>query len=913
MTTAPAVSQYENNPEFKPIEQNGKVIGYESVNYKNYVKKEVQGEDVTGRYSPKIIYLKDGKVSRIVENYTVRTYKSKNYEQTGVYPRKISYFDSGQLQKIEEYDDERRSKKRRSHYLKTTRYPDESAVYGKEPTTQEQRIARNNAQALAKAKAIEENEKNKLKAQAFNEAVKKRIDKEAENRIFSLGQMVGYKVSRTQAGAYSFTPQSRERQPSNQKTGNYTPPSSSPLTPQDQASYLSNVQNKPIDQTAPVKGDFNINVSIQPQPQRATISSDFKDPLAKPRLSTKEQVLRADLDNKGFISQMGEVGAEKTDKGNLKGNIIGASFLFTSTAVDTAKNVILFPLNLASKPLETLDAVIEAPRTVAESVKKDTLFKSKSTLGRSVEAIGVYTGFRIGGTAYKPVAKTYDYVKQKINTISFNRKVKIPKKDLDPNWELKKDVYVSKDTNQITYKNGKRIIDVEIERRTLPVIEKNTQAVLNQRQTQLYQNNYDVLGEYKDSALSTKKPTPGKQRTLPGTYEVGKVYLSEGKKTIKNGKTQYDTFEATKNTFIDAKPLRKELISPDLNTFTRRKINTPETQYTLVLDTATGSKVSTFSNSFLTKGEAEVLYSVDITRKPLSMFKSKRGAFGVTQFQKPNIFSNFDQGRSTLKKPQATEFNTDTRIIKTAKSNYLTPLVYLTGATIKPETPKTYTANYSPISNKDISSPDIILKESTNLNYSPEYSFKVNQNTAQQPATDTAQNIQSKSIVNTKTAQKQESISQTSPVFLTSPELITKQKTTNRTNLRNNINPNIPKNPPSIFTPKKSEDEEEDEELFTVQVKRKGKFEDIGQFSDIVTALKTGARNVKETASASFTIPEAQNLRSEAPKRLDFKKEFRFSKLNQNVIVERRSERINTPGELGEITAKGIFKKRSVF
>lgn len=105
---------------------------------------------------------------------------------------------------------------------------------------------------------------------------------------------------------------------------------------------------------------------------------------------------------------------------------------------------------------------------------------------------------------------------------------------------------------------------------------------------------------------------------------------------------------------------------------------------------------------------------------------------------------------------------------------------------------------------------------------------------------------------------------------------------------------------PEIFNPKKTKDS------FKIFVKSKGKFQEIGQAKSLSEAYSRGAFAVDTSASASFKI-EGGELFGESflPQT-----RYRRSKRDKNVFVERRQFRIDTPGELGEITAKGIAKSR---
>lgn len=101
---------------------------------------------------------------------------------------------------------------------------------------------------------------------------------------------------------------------------------------------------------------------------------------------------------------------------------------------------------------------------------------------------------------------------------------------------------------------------------------------------------------------------------------------------------------------------------------------------------------------------------------------------------------------------------------------------------------------------------------------------------------------------------------------------------------------------------------------YSLLVRRKGVFGRAGEFETKQSAFTAGVKRLKATAAASFKVVE------ESGKTINFgsfslSPEFRSSKKDFGVIVQKREFRIKTPGEKQEITRKGLFKlkmRRSV-
>lgn len=99
---------------------------------------------------------------------------------------------------------------------------------------------------------------------------------------------------------------------------------------------------------------------------------------------------------------------------------------------------------------------------------------------------------------------------------------------------------------------------------------------------------------------------------------------------------------------------------------------------------------------------------------------------------------------------------------------------------------------------------------------------------------------------------------------------------------------------------------------FTVSVRRKGVFREIGKFSNPVEAFAKGKAAVLSTAAASFKVEQGKEKISPSAVvgRILPRNIFRRSKREANVFVQRRERRISSPGEKREITARGIFATR---
>jgi len=95
---------------------------------------------------------------------------------------------------------------------------------------------------------------------------------------------------------------------------------------------------------------------------------------------------------------------------------------------------------------------------------------------------------------------------------------------------------------------------------------------------------------------------------------------------------------------------------------------------------------------------------------------------------------------------------------------------------------------------------------------------------------------------------------------------------------------------------------------YTAEVRREGKFKSIGIFQDIQEAFSEAKRIVSTTAAASLRVRGPTGFVG-TPFKLSDEQFFR-SKKEEGVFIERREKRIKSPGEIREITMKGIATQR---
>ncbi len=96
---------------------------------------------------------------------------------------------------------------------------------------------------------------------------------------------------------------------------------------------------------------------------------------------------------------------------------------------------------------------------------------------------------------------------------------------------------------------------------------------------------------------------------------------------------------------------------------------------------------------------------------------------------------------------------------------------------------------------------------------------------------------------------------------------------------------------------------------YAVEVRRRGMFEEIGKARTPKEAFLMGKIRVEQTAAASLRVKplgKPEEL-SKAAWGVLGKKKFRSSKVDPGVFIQKRSFRIGTAGEKGEITRKGLL------
>jgi hypothetical protein len=141
---------------------------------------------------------------------------------------------------------------------------------------------------------------------------------------------------------------------------------------------------------------------------------------------------------------------------------------------------------------------------------------------------------------------------------------------------------------------------------------------------------------------------------------------------------------------------------------------------------------------------------------------------------------------------------------------------------------------------------------------------------------------------------------------------ITRQRTALQPRTMPPIIPNIPGF--NIFQPERGASKKTGFGLipgFRALVKRKGKYVPVSGVLPESQARYLGALAVLGKSARSFKLELTNTLVQEAPrKEFGFAKYFRPSKREKGVFVEKTRYAINTPGELGEITYKGIEASR---
>jgi len=112
--------------------------------------------------------------------------------------------------------------------------------------------------------------------------------------------------------------------------------------------------------------------------------------------------------------------------------------------------------------------------------------------------------------------------------------------------------------------------------------------------------------------------------------------------------------------------------------------------------------------------------------------------------------------------------------------------------------------------------------------------------------------------------------------------------------------------PPTPSLPKKPENNiQKAGGEFSLLVRRRGKFQEVGIFDTIGEAFAKGKTVVGTTAGASFKVERDNQVVNRRLGLLD-QSQFYKSKKEEGVFIERREKRISTAGEKEEITYKGL-------
>ena len=200
-----------------------------------------------------------------------------------------------------------------------------------------------------------------------------------------------------------------------------------------------------------------------------------------------------------------------------------------------------------------------------------------------------------------------------------------------------------------------------------------------------------------------------------------------------------------------------------------------------------------------------------------------------------------------------------------------------------------------------------ILKDTSAVKTSSDIISK----TTEQEKTETGTIISPRSLSRTSsrsmTASKIDTISETitatTPITTTSPGLT--QKIT-KTPTKQIPNPYMFPSPRLTSSPMK---QPEIKNIFSLLVRRSGTFSPVGTFSNLRQTFGEGQRIVGETAAASFKVKDSKG-EVVNPVWGMISNRFRPAKSEQGVVVERRRYRISSPGELQEITYKGLMTQR---
>lgn len=157
------------------------------------------------------------------------------------------------------------------------------------------------------------------------------------------------------------------------------------------------------------------------------------------------------------------------------------------------------------------------------------------------------------------------------------------------------------------------------------------------------------------------------------------------------------------------------------------------------------------------------------------------------------------------------------------------------------------------------------------------------------------------------------------PKVITVPDTAQRTATVNVLNLQP-LEPFVPPPPPVtplmlLLPPEtKKKKKKKKRQLFDIYVKRRGKFERKGKAMPLVKAMKRGAKETETTAARTFKVLPTGKPVTKRGARIPSQLRKKFYEGKQGRIIERTKYAIDTAGELGEITLKGLdtlrYKKK---
>ena len=530
-------------------------------------------------------------------------------------------------------------------------------------------------------------------------------------------------------------------------------------------------------------------------------------------------------------------------------------------------SVYSFFKGMATKPVETLGSI---PINIINLPKQ---LQGLTPTERTMQLAGIAAGGYMIGKIIRPVPTIYKKISGKAKAISFEHKISKWEKSKtgmpweggtiyelrtsDP-WAGEIKSVVKSDLRGIPKKTHK-IIDVEAKPRGIIATDKS--GAISGRQLQL---------KPKDTTFN-KIPHP---RAIPDTSSdyIGKWF----KKPVPEG---------TKPSFSKFTESGKEIS-------TIKK--TTQTSLEGIKSIAKNRKISGLL-------EYDTIPSIDYSRATSRIKWGKRGSlkYGRTILKDSTTdpFSLFDEGRSTYIEPK---LEPSLPIIEPLKS-ILSPTTSLlipyslikTKQTIVPisisisqQTPKEITKKRTKLTKTPIA---LITSPKTKQTIVP-ISISISQQTPKE-ITDTKQTP--KEITDQKPKQT------IVPIVIPSTDTPPKKQT--HIPIPKIPPPEIPPPPPPHKIPPRPKIKKK-RKTFKAKVRRRGKFDLIGEFETPKAAFLAGKKKVLSSAAASFKVESG----GRAIKIPNFDRKFYPSKRERGVIIQKRQFRIGSMGEKKEITYKGL-------